>query len=139
MDTKDRQEALLATVGGNFERIDNLLERKLQGGGAAERGKGSTKLIELIALRSAMAEAGTWLGYYLRTEKHEYRARVATAASRLREALARLRDFPRTLEEQRWATELDALFSQTIAYMDDILGLNDMMQKNIAPFWVLRE
>ena len=75
MDQADRREVMFATIGENFEELDDILDNKIQLNITSHGPDGHEKLMESMSMEADIAEVGTWLGNYLRTPKG-YKFRV---------------------------------------------------------------
>ena len=139
MDQADRREVLFATIGENFEELDEILDEKIQPGIDIQGPDGAEKLKESLDMEAEIAEVGSWLGSYLRTPRDEYKLRVFDRIQDVRTGIKQFKNLRLTAEEQSWAIELEDLFSRTEALVTEVIALEGDLEANLAEFEDLRE
>jgi len=139
MTNKDDEEAIFAAVGQNFERIDNILDRRIQANINRQRPGSFMKLEQSLDLEADIAEIGIWLATYHRTHKGEHKELIWANEREFRKTLRRLRNSPRlSVEERRWAEELENIFNETISGVQRILTIEERMLVDSRRFTELR-
>lgn len=138
MNHKDQQEALFATIALNFEKIDDIIDEKIQGQ-IDRKGRDGLKKVEVSAnIETDIGEVGTWLGHYLRTSKKEHKERIFDNINDLREELTLFKNLALTEAEKGWIAEMEKLLNQTFPLIEETLVLNDNRQEEIKKFVRLR-
>lgn len=140
MDARDREESLITSVTGHIERMDDIIDRHLQGSVADRQATGALSRIEtLLNVEADVAEVGIWLAQYQRFRKPEYRTLLDENRRELRRGLAQFVDNPYlTPTEQRWARELERTATITMTTIDEVLVLDDAIARDREQFNTLR-
>jgi signal transduction histidine kinase len=140
MDARDREEALITTVTGHIETMDDIIDRHLQTSMSERDAPGALTGIEtLLNVEADVAEVGIWLAQYQRFRKPEYRELLAENRRELRRGLAQFVDNPYlTTTEQRWARELDRVATAALTTIDEVLALDDAIVRDQEQFNTLR-
>jgi signal transduction histidine kinase len=138
MNTKDEQSALLAQVGECFEKVDEILDERIQPNTNRRELQGLQKVEVAANMEADAAEMGTWLGHYLQTHKAEYKERIFDNANDFLEHLAQFRTLHLTEETTRWAGELEAIFNRTMSQITRALELNGSLREDQKRFINLR-
>ena len=138
MDQADRQQVLSATIGENFQELDEILEEKIRPNIDLQAPDGHETFMESMGMEANIAEVGTSLGSYLRTPKARYKERLYTDADDFWEEFDRLKNLRLTAEEQGRVAELENLFSQTLTLATEIIDLEDEIEVSLTEFQDLR-
>jgi signal transduction histidine kinase len=140
MDARDREEALITTVTGHIEDMDNIIDRHLQASMTDRDAPGALSRLEtLLNVEADVAEVGIWLAQYQRFRKPEYRELLAENRRELRRGLAQfLGNSYLTPTEQRWARELEHIATTTMTTIDAVLALDDTIVRDQEQFNTLR-
>jgi signal transduction histidine kinase len=125
-------------VARGFERIDEIIDDRLQVRFDPRTASGSAKLAGSTDLEADVAEVGTWLGNYLRTPTRDYRERIFDNLNDCRRGLARFKRLDLTPEERRWTTELETRFNEVASGTDAVLARHESQRRNEAAFYALR-
>jgi C4-dicarboxylate-specific signal transduction histidine kinase len=131
---KDEHEALNAAIADNFERMDKIIDERLQ-----PQIGWSLRLLQVVMMREKLelvldveadiAEIGLWLANYQRVQKMEYRDRIVRRAKEVSARLRRLQTLELTPEERSATVTLEKLFDRTVAQIDRLLtGDADMRE-----------
>lgn len=134
MNKRDEQQAIFAAVGRSFEKLDEIIDERIQAGLIS----GSEKVIQAAHIETDIAEVGTWLGNYLRLPKAEYKERVFDNTRDLQEELAQFKNLRLTNAERRSVGELEKLFGENTLLINEVFFLNDYLQENVRKFLHLR-
>ncbi|MDQ3664988.1 MAG: HAMP domain-containing protein [Acidobacteriota bacterium] len=139
MANKDDEEAIFAVVGQNFERMDNILDRRIQANINRQRSGGSRKVEQSLDLEADIAEIGIWLATYQRTHKAEHKELIWTNEREFRETLRRFKNNPQLSVKERQSTgDLENIFNETIAGVQGILTIEERMQEDRRRFTELQ-
>ncbi len=138
MDQADRREKLSASIGDNFEQLDEILDENIKANADGQAPDGYAKLMAATQMEADIAEVGNWLGSYLRTPKDEYKLRVFDNIQDVQAEFSQFGSLRLTPEERGWAAELEVLFSQTQVLVTDIIALEDDIAANLGEFVDLR-
>ena len=139
MDQRDERETLFRAIAENFEVIDGILDEEIQENLGAAGLDGREKVLEAAAMEGDIAEAGAWLGNYLRVPTPAYRERIFDNARDFRVHLAEFKNL-RLSETERQRTErLEKIFSRTFSMIQKDLALHDELQEQVRRFLALRE
>jgi len=139
MSARDQEETLITTVTRNIERIDDILDRRLQPAIEHETRDASSLVQVLLNIEADVAEVGIWLAHYQRFRKPEYRALIAENRRELLAGLERLVESAQLLPvERRWESELRQLVTDTMRTIDDVLVLDDAIVQDRQQFNTLR-
>lgn len=139
MNTRDEQSSLLLEVSEAWDRIDNIVDKRI---GSDKNSQNLTDLKKSKAgvnVEADVAEVGLWLGNYLQNPKAEYRNRIFASADECLGNLALFRSAELTQEDQRAAGEVKTVFDQAIARVAKILDLNDSLIEDRRRFIQLRD
>lgn len=139
MNTRDEQSSLLLEVSEAWDRIDNIVDKRI---GSDKNSQNFTDLKKSKAgvnVEADVAEVGLWLGNYLQNPKAEYRNRIFASADECLGNLALFRSAELTQEDQRAAGEVKTVFDQAIARVAKILDLNDSLMEDRRRFIQLRD
>ena len=138
MDQTDERAGLFIDMADSFQAIDNSIDQKLEPTLNLQGHDGMQAFHQSMRVESDIAEAGLWLGTYLRTQDSEYQARMLDNLNAAREHLTRLLNLRLTEEQQYWATELEIQFNQVETLAQEIIALEDDITANLANFAGLR-
>jgi len=139
MANKDGEEAIFAAAGRNFERIDDILDRRIQANINRQRSGRFRKIEQSLDLEADLAEIGIWLATYQRTHKEEHKELIRANEREFRETLGRFKNNPRlSAAERRWAGELENIFNETVAGIQRILTIEERMLEDSRRFAELR-
>jgi signal transduction histidine kinase/CHASE3 domain sensor protein len=128
MDKKDKQEMIFATIAQQFERIDNILDTKLQHFIDLESPDESRKVIKSLDVEADTAEIGMWLANYQRFRDDKYRRLLFENEAEFREGLEQFKGFSLTEEERHWADIIEETFNQTMTLIREVVGLEDYLE-----------
>lgn len=138
MNTKDEQSTLISQVVESVEKIDEIIDERIQPRINRQEPQALQKLEEAANMEADIAEVGTWLGNYLQTPKQEYRKRVFDNAEDCREHLTKFRMLRLSKELRHWGAELELIFNHSMSQITKIVELNDSLQENQKRFLDLR-
>jgi signal transduction histidine kinase len=135
---RDDQEGLLNTVGEQFERIDDIIDNKIQPQVDTQGPDAMKKIALAVDMEADVAELGFWLLSYIHSRKAEHQKLVWEKEQEFRGVLARFNDLRLTKEERRWARTLESVFNQAMALARKVLALQDDLQKHTKRFIDMR-
>ena len=75
------QELIFSKIGAEFEKLDKIVDKKIQANIDRQGTDGIDKTIRAGKMEAHIAEVGAWLGNYLRTPKKTYKERIFANAN----------------------------------------------------------
>jgi signal transduction histidine kinase len=138
MDKKDKQEEAFFVVGGNFERIDDILDHHIQPSIDIQGPDGFLKSTKSKNLEADIAEVGLWLANYQRLRKDEYKKLIFEHEREFLESLTEFKELNLNDYEWHWVELLEGIFNQVAPLIRQVLTLEDYLQAMGTLFIALR-
>ena len=142
MDQTDDRQRLFAAFAGSFETMAKTIDGELEPATNPPGPDAMRASQEIAGVEASVAAIGMRLANYRhtdnRTDNREHQARMFDDISDAREHLTRLQNLPLTKEQQLGATELETQFNQLITLAQEIIALEDNIDRNLAKFLDLR-
>ena len=138
MDARDRERALAAELARDFAEIDALIKEQTPAEADRETAESVALVRTLTELGGEVAEAGNWLGTYLRPRTDEYRERVAQRLREMRDEAGRFSVFPLPPELRSLSDELKSAVERTRGRILEILALDAELLDGYKRFTALR-
>jgi signal transduction histidine kinase len=129
---RERQEAAFSRVAGNLERADATIDRLLHL--TPNTAGTATKLAALSDLESELAEVAFGLANYQRAHDPKFKMLIAGNAGEFRATLVRLNGLPLSAPESAQIREVGRMFERTMTAVNDVLALEDDLQRESARF-----
>jgi signal transduction histidine kinase len=145
MSMKEDQETVLLNIAENFEKIDRLIDNRLEplsrgeSPGAIDDVSIRGKLEALTNMEVEVAEVGLWLANYQRVHKPEYRDRIFARERDVRAELMRVKALPLAKEERFWIGRIEKLFDETMSLISKVLTLDQGIEDRVQLFAELQE
>lgn len=139
--TRDAQGEAFATVSGNIERIDQIIDQEL--GALIDQDRSTResrfdKALTVANLEAEIAESAFWVANYQRVPKPESKALIFAKLDAFRDALSVLNRMPLTPAEKGHAIAIGQLFQQTTDAVTQVVALEDAIVGNRERFINLR-
>lgn len=135
---KDRQEIIFAAFIDGFERIDQIIDDRIDPGIDRSLPEGLRKAEALVQVEADLGEVGTFLGNYRRTHEGKYKALIGDNEVEFLQRLAALSRFPLTGEEQDWVRAIERIFRKVMGSTRELLAIDDTLQADTKKFIELR-
>ena len=113
MDQKDEQELIFSRIGAGFEKLDEIIDEKIQANIDRQGADGIDKTIRAGEMEANIAEVGAWLGNFLRTPKKTYKERIFANANDFLEELGHFKKLKLTEAEKHWTENWEKRLSAT--------------------------
>lgn len=138
MDDKDRQEAMFVAFGDGFERIDTLIDNRLQPLVDRAGPDGPAKIELLVDLEADVAEVAFWVASYQRAPRPQYKELILANDREVRRDLAALQNLQLTEAERRTVAELASIHSRMMTSTREILASEDHIRERTQRLVTLR-
>ena len=138
MDQKDEQELIFSKIGAEFEKLDEIVDKKIQANIDRQGADGIDKTIRAGEMEANIAEVGAWLGNYLRTPKKTYKERIFANANDFLEELGQFKKLKLTEAEKHWTGELGKAFKRNLLLVQRVLVVHNSQQNSLDTFLDLR-
>ncbi|MGZ9216839.1 MAG: response regulator [Candidatus Binatia bacterium] len=138
MDRKDEQELIFSKIGADFEKLDEIVDKKIQAKIDRRGADGIDKTIRAGKMEANIAEIGAWLGNYLRTPKKRYKERIFANANDFLEELGQFKKLKLTEAEIHWTGELAKEFKRNLLLVQRVLVVHNSQQTSLDSFLDLR-
>jgi PAS domain S-box-containing protein len=138
MDRKDEQELIFSKIGTEFEKLDEIVDKKIQANIDRQGAGGIEKTIRAGKMKANIAEVSAWLGNYLRTPKKTYKERIFANANDFLKELGQFKKLNLTEAEKHWTGELGKAFKQTLPRIQRVLVIHNSQQNGLDKFLDLR-
>ncbi len=138
MDQKDEQELIFSKIGAEFEKLDEIVDKKIQANIDRQGTDGIDKTIRAGEMEAYIAEVGAWLGNYLRTPKKTYKERIFANANDFLEELGQFKKLKLTEAEKHWTGELGKAFKRNLLLVQRVLVVHNSQQNSLDTFLDLR-
>lgn len=135
---EDDQDLKIARLYKNHEKMDDLLDNKIQMAVFSGNAKGISKLSAVMELEININGIAKGLGEYLRTHDSRYEARVMKDENDFAHFFKQYIRSELTLEEKEWARELMAFFTDSSRLTNDIIEINKLISSNRYEFVKVR-
>lgn len=138
MYARDYQKDLFLDISSNFNKayilFDQLISELIDRRGP----DGVEKLQASVEMKANLAEAGNWLGNFLRTQDSEYSQRIADNASDFLKNLKQFESLRLTQEEKAQIEKIERIFSDVHFIISEIFGIEYAFNKYLSRFTELR-
>ena len=138
MDQKDEQELIFSKIGAEFEKLDEIIDEKIQANIDRQGVDGIDKTIRAGEMEANIAEVGAWLGNYLRTPKKTYKERIFANANDFLEELGQFKKLRLTEAEKHWTGELGKAFKRNLLLVQRVLVVHNSQHNTLDKFLDLR-
>jgi signal transduction histidine kinase len=145
MSMKEDHETLLLRIAGNFEKIDRLIDYRLEPLTRGERPGASDDVLirekhaALTNIEAEVAEVGLWLATYQRVHKPEYRDRIFARERDVRAEIARMKALRLATDERFWIGRIETLFDETMSLISKVLTLDEGIEERVQLFAELQK
>lgn len=135
---KDRQEVIFAAFIDGFERIDQIIDHRIDPGIDRSLPEGLRKAEALVQVEADLGEVGTFLGNYRRTNEGKYKALIGDNEAEFLQRLAAFSRLAVTGEEQHWVRAIERIFRKVMGSTRELLAIDDTLQVDTKKFIELR-
>ena len=138
MDQKDQQELIFGKIGAEFEKLDEIVDKKIQANIDRQRADGIDKTIRAGKSRPTLPRWALGWAILFRTPKKTYKERIFANANDFLEELGRFRKLKLTEAEKHWTGELGKEFKRNLLLVQRVLVVHNSQQNSLDTFLDLR-
>lgn len=136
---RDVQDVRFTQLAQHLEKLDAIIDEHIQSHVLLTGRDGPAKLFESAQMETDIAEIGTWLGTYLRTNKPAHKERILDNIKDFRAELAQFTATTLSPVERRWSQEISSLFDKTMTLIDSVVVQHEASRGQIQRFLNLRQ
>ncbi|MBA2491244.1 MAG: HAMP domain-containing protein [Gammaproteobacteria bacterium] len=138
METKDQQAGMFAQVTRNLEKMDRIIDTRIQPAIDRRGPNALPKVEESMKMEAAIAEMGLWTTAYQEESTTRYRRLIFIREQEFKHALARFQRLDLNQGNRKRVAVVQQMSDQTSVLVRDIVRLEDTLDENTARFVDLR-